>query len=655
MHRRLCEYCRNNPFSFDALQSRREWVPPWEQVQQLKDTCNWCSFVYRLVREAQKAFEKQWGDSKADPAQNLSVYLQRVDDYQDVDQFPQSLRVKITVAIFVDSSTGTRRFGSELLVYTEDNDHAARFITGHDILREIDQTSTYTQVLKCVENCSKHERCQHPKPANLPTRLLDCTDPSQPRLFISTGTEKEYYAALSYVWGEEQPNMTTSNNLEAYVKAIDLQLIPRTIRDAITVTHKLGLRFLWVDSFCIIQDSKEDKRREIPNMRRIYHNAYVTIVAACARRVSAGFLHIRDVYPRPESRATVPFLCPDGIMGTITLCTDGNAPDEATYERAWCVEERVLSPRSLVYCTHTLQYRCQTVHINVDGTPHFVSPRPFGSGTNSAEYRPFAGEVNRRLSDFVFAADARVVQGDLEESEMWRSWRGVLADYTRCYLTSPKDRLVAIAGVAEQFDRCWPTGGYKAGLWLYQLPRCLLWKTVRSAPRPEMYRAPSWSWAAVDGEIDVDPDGHGVKSSNRSYVCTVESCQVVSVDMSHPYGEVRGGSLTIRAIVRTVIWDWDLIGRFELQEEEPLRFVVPCASMTEDSVGDLSKDTLNKAVVAVLQDKPSVRGLVLVPDTTDNHCGSTVRTVYRRVGEFKAWPGCREKWVAAPQQLVTIV
>ncbi|KAK7025444.1 hypothetical protein VNI00_015972 [Paramarasmius palmivorus] len=537
---------------------------------------------------------------------------------------------------------------------SQKDDHASRFITGRSTLREIDQNSTYTQAQRCIEKCANHERCQRSEPATLPTRLLDCLDPLRPRLLISDGTEKEFYATLSYVWGEEQPNMTVSSNLEAYSNAIDCQLIPGTIRDAIKVTHELGLRFLWVDSFCIVQDSEEDKRREIPKMRQIYRNAYVTIAAACAKRVSGGFLHVRDVYPGPESRTTIPFLCPDGKMGTIMLCINGHAPDEATYERAWCVEERVLSPRSLIYCSHTLQYQCQTEHVNIDGSPHFVSPRPFGTGTNSAEYRPFASEVNRRLPDFVFAADTRITQGDSKESEMWRSWRGVLADYTRCYLTKPKDRLVAIAGVAEQFDRCWPISGYVAGLWRYQLLRCLLWKTVLPTSRPMTYRGPSWSWAAVDGEVDLDPDGHGLKPTSRSFPCTVESCEVMPVDLSHPYGEIKGGSLTLRAVVRTIVWDPDHFGCFELAKEEGSSFVpvVPYATMTKDATEELSLATLDKAVVAVLQDKPSVRGLVLLPNI---HSQINSHTTYRRVGEFTAWPGSTEKWVSAPHQLVTII
>ncbi len=67
------------------------------------------------------------------------------------------------------------------------------------------------------------------------------------------------------------------------------------------VTHKLGLRYLWVDSFCIVQDSEDDKAREIAQIRWIFRNAYVTIVAACAETVRDGFLHDR----RPAVRELI--------------------------------------------------------------------------------------------------------------------------------------------------------------------------------------------------------------------------------------------------------------------------------------------------------------------------------------------------------------
>ncbi len=60
---------------------------------------------------------------------------------------------------------------------------------------------------------------------------------------------------------------------------------------------------------------------------------------------------------------TLPFLCPDGAIGTMEA--NGYYEDrmEPTEKRAWCVEERIMSPRKLIYVARTLQYECQAIHV----------------------------------------------------------------------------------------------------------------------------------------------------------------------------------------------------------------------------------------------------------------------------------------------------
>lgn len=71
---------------------------------------------------------------------------------------------------------------------------------------------------------------------------------------------KAKYVALSYVWGRTSiPRLTlTSHNEEALLRPKGLEAnrskIPNTILDAITVFRKLGERYLWVDSLCLLQD-----------------------------------------------------------------------------------------------------------------------------------------------------------------------------------------------------------------------------------------------------------------------------------------------------------------------------------------------------------------------------------------------------------------
>lgn len=61
---------------------------------------------------------------------------------------------------------------------------------------------------------------------------------------------KGKYTALSHRWGSSNPHATTRASLEAYSKSVPVDDLPKTFQDAITLTRRLGLRYLWVDALC---------------------------------------------------------------------------------------------------------------------------------------------------------------------------------------------------------------------------------------------------------------------------------------------------------------------------------------------------------------------------------------------------------------------
>jgi Heterokaryon incompatibility protein (HET) len=69
--------------------------------------------------------------------------------------------------------------------------------------------------------------------------------------------------------------------------------MPKTFRDAIIVTRKLGLEYIWIDSLCIIQDLGGDWLIEAPKMEPYYSDALITIAADCTDGDSNGFLQTR--------------------------------------------------------------------------------------------------------------------------------------------------------------------------------------------------------------------------------------------------------------------------------------------------------------------------------------------------------------------------
>lgn len=113
-----------------------------------------------------------------------------------------------------------------------------------------------------------HEQCPRPDSSFIPTRLIDVgKDDGKQSIHVHlTSGEKAPYAALSYCWGRSQPVTTNTLNINGMLRGIATSTLPQTILDAITVTRKLGLRYLWADALCIIQDSASEKDEEIAKM-----------------------------------------------------------------------------------------------------------------------------------------------------------------------------------------------------------------------------------------------------------------------------------------------------------------------------------------------------------------------------------------------------
>ena len=85
-----------------------------------------------------------------------------------------------------------------------------------------------------------------------------------------TEQELAHYTTLSHCWGKKHIVTTTKATLEQRKLEVPWLLLSRTFQDAITITRELGIRYIWIDSLCIIQDDKEDWERVSAKMAEIY-------------------------------------------------------------------------------------------------------------------------------------------------------------------------------------------------------------------------------------------------------------------------------------------------------------------------------------------------------------------------------------------------
>lgn len=197
---------------------------------------------------------------------------------------------------------------------------------------------------KCREN---HEACNTLKTLNaLPgLRLIDC----ESRNVISAADKPYEYAALSYVWGDTPHDATATDGCIEY--------LPATIEDAILVALKFGLNYLWVDRYCIDQNS-ESKHDQIRQMDRIYQEAQITIIASAGNNPLHGLPGVGSANRNSQQEVR---------LGLYVLCTMPTEPtteiqDSVWNSRAWTYQEGLLSRRRLVFTESQVFYQCRLTY-----------------------------------------------------------------------------------------------------------------------------------------------------------------------------------------------------------------------------------------------------------------------------------------------------
>ncbi|KAH8202382.1 hypothetical protein TruAng_003455 [Truncatella angustata] len=371
----------------------------------------------------------------------------------------------------------------ELVVY-EQALVTPTYISSGDIARKVER---WTQ--NCAEN---HQACQKETGGTgLPTRVIDIGGPetSGHRLYESQG-EKVPYIALSHCWGGAIPSRTIESNVAERCEAINIEELPKNFRDAIEVARALQIRYIWIDALCIIQDSTEDWFREAAKMASIYAGAAVVVSALDAASSTTGFLG--------KKRAPLAALNSQYCIQKVFPVFFDNFANRALNTRGWCMQERLLAPTVLHFGKEQMYWECATCCTYEDETA--FHPRLSGNAVGIFQ------EARHRL---------------LTRSEYaWRDWYLLLEEYTMRHLTVASDKLPALAGAASMFQSRIPGATYLGGLWKEDLARGLLWGAhynhvegrkvwgyssadeCSALSEAQHKRAPSWSWAALDGRLD---------------------------------------------------------------------------------------------------------------------------------------------------------
>ncbi|TVY82098.1 hypothetical protein LSUE1_G005835 [Lachnellula suecica] len=402
------------------------------------------------------------------------------------------------------------------------------------ISRTTDSEQSWTLAKSWIEVCAKSHTTCHVSLSErrLPTRLVNVGGGENftgPRLVLTDGMELSTpYLSLSHCWGKAEFMTLKRDNIEKFLdpNGMPSERLTKTFQEAIYTTRKLGYRYIWIDSLCIIQDDLPDWKRESAMMGDVYANSELNLAAADSPDGSCGLFFNRSQKKttgwKVKCRADA-----DSAQMEIWDCLVKYWASDLTTNvlnsRAWVFQERFLVRRSLSFGSNELAWECRAKQ----GCETFPNSIKHGMSTIPAIANLFLGK-----------SSPVPPENPVNNS---KGWENVVTNYSGQHLSFPSDKLVAISGIARLFGKRYKQQ-YLAGLWDKDLIRQLNWSSMRPGVNlRHVGRAPSWSWASTDNFVSYDNTLWGAELHLNALI---ENIAMVPVE--DPFSSSKGGFLRLR-------------------------------------------------------------------------------------------------------------
>ncbi|KAF7538018.1 hypothetical protein G7Z17_g12715 [Cylindrodendrum hubeiense] len=350
----------------------------------------------------------------------------------------------------------------------------------------------------------------------IPTRLLDVQSSKQSGVHLVEGSEVDFtsdYIAFSHCWGpDDMPLKLNESNLNALKSGHGFEQLPKNFQHAIKIARALHVRYAWIDSLCIIQDSPSDWATESKKMGDVYNYAMCVVSATASKDFNGGCFFPR----RPLKSDSICVLRTQGTKSLVVRAPEtsdqqiidnlfGQYVNKAPLtSRGWTFQERVLGRRILHFCDGVVLFECNYIraseyHVNGVMYPKKLSLRTDGKVRSDVEVEALAPAKNRYITveqrvmgqmpaatgarsfpynqktevnnpDWKPPAERRMQffrnaalsgqRGDfqmllhfkgttpMELIEFHNSWYSLVEEYSRRMLTFPTDKVPALSGVA---------------------------------------------------------------------------------------------------------------------------------------------------------------------------------------------------------------
>ena len=406
-------------------------------------------------------------------------------------------------------------------------------------------------ILERLHECMHHhhmcdKKVLSPETVKLPTRVIDVGSTQLPYAnLLETKGATGWYIALSHCWGSSVTFKLEQATLQGMKTKIELDSLPRTFRDAVIVARAFRVRYVWIDSLCIVQDSPEDWEYESSQMAMIFQNAHFTIAASASSHSNGG------LFQHGRLRSRMHFLDLDRNLAVYRPGSYMSIKTSALNERAWVLQEWILSPRLIHFAQDDVYWECVS---NVS------------SANNDMDLYLTHNNIGlfQKEEETIFSVQARAaIAGSLQT---WRTiydiWARLVEDYTSRKLTFVSDKFHALTGLTTALERR-ITDVPIAGLWRADFHLGLLWsiepytslytlyqdfhRYEPPVPKDPIPNIPSWSWASVDGPVH-----YNVQRGSR-FINELEIMNV-SLDWENgfPCSKITDGRIKARGTMRPV-------------------------------------------------------------------------------------------------------
>jgi hypothetical protein len=320
--------------------------------------------------------------------------------------------------------------------------------------------------------------------------------------------------------------MATTTNYEELKQGFDPSLLPVVFQDAAVLARSINITCLWIDTLCIIQDSREDWEEQAANMGQVFEGAAITIAASSSPDPYNSLFGVRETMYQEielfsdakEELAGVEFKARRKIDRGIHAKTGRSTHADPLDTRAWGLQERMLSTRLIAFTGAELQWTCRTLRACECHQKTYPTPPLF--------------------PDFT---------GTSHTETMWtyhKIWSKIIEGYSNRELKVPTDRLPALSGLAKRFGtQC--GFSYNAGCWKETLLYDLVWqRDVTQTKVQEPWLSPSFSWVSVPGAVNFRLARHSYPGSRIFHAHVVDvHHSTTGIDI---YGTAVDGSLTLR-------------------------------------------------------------------------------------------------------------